>query len=512
LSHERTWRNANLSTLGIANHIEFAHWNGYLNGCFGPAIAGSFRAFACADRRSVVTRESVSSSGSVHINIGRLWYMLEEASPQFREMIENAEDAQRELVREVTIETICEILSTEIKRDFTTTAITFLAALLNYTGRQSVLVTYKAGTSTGKSYITLRVLDLFPKEDIIKLAGASPTSFFHELGTPVYEDVIDENGKPAKRLLHILVDLCQKIVVFLDQPDPRLLERLRSFCSKDTDESVFKITDRTTSGSQRTKTIVLKGPATFFYCTARYTAESQENSRTFILSPSGSEDQEKLCQAIDLIATKETDYDFFSETLANDSQRRWLRERILLIKKAKIREINLTPEDSEYLKSEFLKRHPVMIPRNSRDFPRVIALAKGCALLNLWHRRTEHEHVIQANRSDIDAALKLYDEVSEANESGLAPALLEWFHAVIMPFWKEDEYPDRRQIARKHLEVYHEPLPRTRFERDYVPALEAASLIFPQTNPEDKRRTVYAPVKEEPKQLELKPRDDTKET
>jgi hypothetical protein len=437
---------------------------------------------------------------------------LEQPSPQFRDMMQNAEDAQRELVREVVIETVCGILSTEIKKDFATTAITFLSAILNYTGRQSVIVTYKAGTSTGKSYIVLRVLDLFPKEDIIKLAGASPTSFFHELGTPVYEDVIDENGKPAKRLKHILVDLRQKIVVFLDQPDPRLLERLRSFCSKDTDQSIFKITDRTSSGAQRTKTVILQGPATFMYCTARQTAESQENSRTFILSPSGAEDQEKQRQAIDLIATRETDYDFFSQTLANDPQRRWLSERIQQIKKAKIREINLTPEDSEYLKAEFLKRHPVLIPRSSRDFPRLIALAKGCALLNLWHRRTEDGGVIQANRNDVDAALKLYDSISEANELGLAPALLEWYRKVIRPFWEQGEFPDKRQIARRHLEVYHEPLPRIRFERDYIPSLEAASLIFSEPHPDDKRRIIYTPVKDEPKLPELKDHDDTKET
>ena len=432
---------------------------------------------------------------------------LEQPSPQFREMMDQTDEAQQELVRETRIEEVCEILSTVVKRDFSTTAITFLAALLNYTSRQSVIVTCKAGSSTGKSYITLRVLDLFPISDVIKLAGASPTSFFHELGTLVYEEALDENGKATKRLKHILVDLSQKIVCFLDQPDPRLLERLRSFCSKDTDQSIFKITDRTSSGSQRTKTVVLQGPATFFYCTARHTAEAQENSRTFILSPSGAEDQEKLHQAIDLIAEKETDHDFFSQNLANDPRRRWLSERILQVKKARIREINMAPEDSEYLKSEFLKRHAVMIPRHSRDFPRLIALAKAHALLNLWHRRTENADVIQVNRDDVEIALKLYDSISEANELGLAPALLEWYRKVMLPFWEKDEFPDRRQIARKHLEVYHEPLPRTRLERDYIPSLEAASLVACEPHASDKRRTVYVPVRPP----ELKNHDDTKE-
>lgn len=438
--------------------------------------------------------------------------MPDQPSPQFQQMMQNADDAQRELVRETTIEEVCEILSTVVKKDFSTTAITFLAALLNYAGRQSVIVTCKAGSSTGKSYVTLRVLDLFPKEDVIKLAGASPTSFFHELGTPVYEEGLDENGKPTKHLKHILVDLNQKIVVFLDQPDPRLLERLRSFCSKDTDQSVFKITDRTSSGSQRTKTIILQGPATFFYCTARYAAESQENTRTFILSPSGSEDQEKLRQAIDLIAEKETDHDVFTQNLANDPRRRWLSERILQVKKAKIREINMSPEDSTYLKEEFLRRHAVMLPRHSRDFPRLIALAKASGLLNLWHRRTDQENVIQVNRTDVETALRLYDSISEANELGLAPALLEWFKAIVVPFWQEDKFPDKREIARKHLEVYHEPLPRIRFDRDYLPSLEAASLIFAMPDPIDKRRTVYTPVKEPSKTVELKDHDDSKET
>lgn len=63
-----------------------------------------------------------------------------------------------------------------------------------------------------------------------------------------------------------------------------------------------------------------------------------------------------------------------SDNLANDSNRRWLSERILLIKIARTREINMAPEDGEYLKAEFLRRHPILIPRYSRDFPRLIAL------------------------------------------------------------------------------------------------------------------------------------------
>jgi hypothetical protein len=409
-------------------------------------------------------------------------------------------DRLKELGRETDVYEICDIFGTVIKRDLSTTAITFLALLLTYTDRNQVVICYKADSSTGKSYIPLEIVMLFPdqQKDVLKLAGASPTSFIHEANAePVYEESLDDKGRPVKHLKLLRVDLERKILIFKDQPDYRLLAKMRSFLSKDEREAIFKITDRTKSGKNRTKTVVLRGYPTVLYCSAKLLGEDQENTRTFILSPEMS--QEKLRQAIDLIAEKETDYDLFRRNVVKDPRRQWLCERLAAIKAARIREITLTPEDSGYIKEQFLKRNPYLVPRYTRDFPRLIALAKGHALLNWLHRKTEKPDVIQANRRDVDIALELYAHIAQANELGIPPQLLEWCRKVLVPIWQSgSDVADRKTVLRKHLEVYHQPLNRHRLEVEFIPSLESANILAPEQDPADRRRVLYVPLREGP--------------
>lgn len=406
-------------------------------------------------------------------------------------------DSLRELTRETDIYEICQIYGTAIKRDLPTVAITFLCLLLTYTDRNQVVIQYKADSSTGKSYIPLEIVLLFPDQelDVLKLAGASPTSFIHEANAePVYEEVMDDKGQIVKRLKHLVIDLERKILIFKDQPDYRLLAKLRSFLSKDEREAIFKITDRTKSGKNRTKTVLLRGFCSVLYCSAKLTGEDQENTRTFILSPEMN--QAKFHEAIDLIADKETNYDIFRTSIEKDPQRRWLTARLKSIRDAHIREITLTPDDSAYLKDQFLKRNPHLVPRHMRDFPRLISLAKAHALLNYTHRRTDKPEIIEAKRRDIEIALELYDKIAEANELGIPPQLLEWYKTVIVPIWKSDnEIADRKTILRKHVEVYHQPLNRHRLEQEFIPSLESANLISEEPDPDDRRRTLYTPLR-----------------
>lgn len=190
-------------------------------------------------------------------------------------------DKLSDLNRETDIYEICDIFSPVIKRDLPTTAITFLALVLTYTDRNQVVICYKADSSTGKSYIPLEIVSLFPDQgrDVLKLAGASPTSFIHEANAePVYEEGIDDKGRPVKRLKHLVVDLEREILIFKDQPDYRLLAKLRSFLSKDEREAVFKFTDRAKSGKHRTKTVILRGHPTVLYCSAKPRAKTRSCS------------------------------------------------------------------------------------------------------------------------------------------------------------------------------------------------------------------------------------------
>jgi hypothetical protein len=78
---------------------------------------------------------------------------------------------------------------------------------------------------------------LFPTEDITKIAGASPTALIHSSDAePVYEKFIASDGKEYQRLKHYVLNMERKIMLFKDQPDQKLLIRMRSFLSKNEKE------------------------------------------------------------------------------------------------------------------------------------------------------------------------------------------------------------------------------------------------------------------------------------
>ena len=105
--------------------------------------------------------------------------------------------------------------------------------LAAYTDNAQFNISFNAPSSSGKSFIPLEISNLFPQEDVMKLAGASPTSFLHESG--VYNKETNER----------FIDLSRKIIIFLDMPHATLLTKLRSLLSHDEKETRHKITDKT---------------------------------------------------------------------------------------------------------------------------------------------------------------------------------------------------------------------------------------------------------------------------
>lgn len=221
----------------------------------------------------------------------------------------------------ISIDELNEILGSTVKRDDQNKVITFLTMLLTYTDEDQINIGFLAESSTGKSYIPLMVSQYFPEEDVIKLGYASPTAFFydygvlmHKQGIPVNfdmkpnkaaikEDLEIERGKVSnaeveaaykreirkwKELLkgsYYMVDLHQKILIFLDMPHDMLLQRLRSLLSHDEREIMIKSTDKKERLGLRTKTVVVKGYPTVIFCSAKFTLADQEKTRLLLLSP-----------------------------------------------------------------------------------------------------------------------------------------------------------------------------------------------------------------------------------
>ncbi|MFC1727575.1 hypothetical protein ACFL0Y_03560 [Patescibacteria group bacterium] len=372
---------------------------------------------------------------------------------------------------------LIKILGLTIKRDETNKIITFLAQLSAYTEDSQINISFNAPSSTGKSFIPLEIVSLFPAEDVIKLGSCSPTAFYHE------------QGEYDKESNTIKVDLSKKIIIFLDQPSTQLLERLRALLSHDEKEIKAKITDKNMKGGNRTKTVIIKGFPVVIFCTAGLRLDEQEATRFLLLSPEIS--YEKIREAIFEKIKKETDNASYKDITEKDSDRKLLKERILAIKEAEIREIKIG--NPKLIQKLFFKNIKQPKPRHQRDIARVISLIKVLALLNLWFRKKDGQAVI-ANDQDIKEAFKIWETISESQELNLPPYVLNLYHDVIVEAYKTvDRGLSRQEIMKKHFEVYGRFLPDWQLRQWIIPMLETSGLITQEADQLDKRKILVFP-------------------
>lgn len=379
------------------------------------------------------------------------------------------------------------ILDITIKYDQENKLICFLVMLSAYSEDSQLNLLFNAPASTGKSYIPTEIASLFPQEDVIRLAVASPTAFFH-------------SGKFDKDREVYIVDLERKILIFLDQPHDLLLQRLRSFLSHDDRILTHKITDKTQKSGTRTKEIQLKGFASVVFCSAALKMDEQESTRCFLLSPETN--QEKIRAGVTQKLKKEADPEMFSFQIEAGPGRRLLKARIRAIRDAHITEIRIPEYERELLERNILKGG-MLKPRAQRDAMRIVSLAKLFALLNLWYRGLDGS-TIMVNTDDVNAALELWDKISESQELGLPPYLYQFFKEIIFRAFNEknagaiaQEIPtglSRKDILQAHLRFYGRPLSMDKLRLEILPQLEASGLISQEQDPENKRSKLVYPT------------------
>jgi len=403
--------------------------------------------------------------------------------------------------RPIKLSELEENLSSTVKRDVEAKLITFLGMLLAQTDEDQYNIAFQAESSTGKSYIPLELMEYFPESERREYAGASPTSFYHQIGKwlPLQEvaKALDVGGlfdlselADEKRKV-ILVNLESKILLFLDQPHWMLMERLRPLLSHDKKALRYDITDKTGKGGLRTKTVLIIGFPTVIFCTTKPSQEDQERTRLWLLSPESS--QEKLKESLNLIAKKESDRAAFKEMIGKDPMRLWLMRRIGLIRETGIKNVVIPNEDQ--ILRRFLSKRNYLKPRDQRDLPRLLRLIKAIALLNCFHRKEGHSGSIVASDEDTDEAFELYDKVAVSNELGLAPEAYDVYEKVIRPLASNEGGASRKAICKRFFEIFHRPLQDDRLRRQILPALESAGLTIEEPDPDDRRnKLVYCTV------------------
>jgi len=394
----------------------------------------------------------------------------------------------------ISIQELLDILELTIKSDRENKITTFLCELSAYTEDAQFNISYNAPSSSGKSFIPTELARLFPEEDVLEIGYCSPTAFFHDVGEP------DKNKKGK-----IIVDLSRKILIFLDQPHTQLLERLRPLLSHDKKEISIKITDKNQKQGLRTKNVILRGFPAVIFCTAGLQISEQEGTRFLLLSPELNQD--KIRQSISELIKKEADNDNYREWLKNSPQRQLLKDRLLAIKQANIKEVKITSSDKEEIERRFFDKNKILKPRHQRDIKRLISIIKSFTLLNLWWRQKDGS-TITANNNDIEDAFKIWDKISISQELSLPPYIYSLYQEVIVPLWQEkngersEEFKDinglfgltRQEILQKHFETYGRMLDTNQLRQQILPMLETVGLINQEEDPGNRRQKLVYPT------------------
>lgn len=377
-------------------------------------------------------------------------------------------------------EDIIQLLWLTIKHDDINKLVVFLAMLSAYTEDAQINILLNAPSSSGKSYIPLEIAKLFPEESVMKLLYVSQSAFFHENGE--YDK--EKNEK------HIRLD--RKIIIFIDQPRTELLARFRPLLSHDEKVMICKITDKTWQWGNKTKNIVIHGYPVAIFCTASTGLDEQEATRFLLLSPETH--SEKIHDTIHSKIQSESIESEYLESIENNPERLLFKERIEMIKDARIEYIRIS--NSDEVERRFLEDKKYLKPRHQRDVWRFMSFIKTFALLNLPHRKRVGS-TLYTEKEDLEEAWKIWESLAPGQEYNISPYAMQIYKDVFIPAYKEfnqsrkiekdpfdnDElkWVPRRYILKKHSEIYGRPLSDATWRQEIEPTLENAGLITKET-------------------------------
>ena len=388
--------------------------------------------------------------------------------------------------KELTIDDIASTLDLTIKHDYTAKVIIFLAMLLAYTESDQLNIMINGESSSGKSFDVNEVRRLFPKQDVLVYGKTSPTAFFYSPSLSKKDKVTGQH----------YIDLERRIMVFTEQPDTQLQQNLRSLLSHDDKRIPFAITNKNKSG----KNIAMEGyilgfPSTFF-CSANMHIDAQEQSRCLIISPDVSKD--KVMASIDASINRNSDKKAYNSRINSDKARRQLMERILYIKSLHVDTINI--DDSDYLKEQFMANRKTLPSETSREADHFISLVKAMALLNAPFRKQENDTIF-ANKKDVDEVMKLWGILGKCISHGVSPQTFNFYENYILTAFriKRNYNSNAKGVTFSDIfRVYQNEtgrFPNTdTVRKQFIPALECASLISCIKNEDDGREKLIIPL------------------
>jgi len=404
----------------------------------------------------------------------------------------------------------------------------------------------------------MQIIRVFPKEDVMVLGGLSPTALAHDYGVPVdsegedlrpaiqevqteieklKDEEVDAERSERKRIKREieklqhklyelmkgskrLIDLENKVIIFVDNPDPRTWARLRPLMSHDLWETTYKFTDRPHKGGPlKQVTAILRGWPVFIAFKAEETpnkgwthdiwAQILTRGTTVPVEMS----TEKYKEAIKLTGVRKglpqpvVDYKLrieeFRECRKIVSA---IRQRILTLKQ-RVREQTGRRDLPNIFWVPFHKVVAENFPSKKgvhmREADRFFGVVQNHAAANVFNRPTLEINDVPyliCTIQDLAKAVELYfsDEARKTIFSKIPTNQIRFFEKVILPLSKQwPEGVDTAAMQKKYKEVFDEAISINTVNYHYLQPLENMDLVSRDDDPNDKRRKLTVPLREE---------------
>ena len=411
-----------------------------------------------------------------------------------------------------------------------------------------------APTSEGKTYPIMQALRVFPEEDVWILGGLSKTALAHDYGTPIDEQgndltprireleqkiaslqeqeiAADKNQRKhikldikkfqtelSRLLLHSrrLINLENKIIVFVENPHPETWAALRPIMSHDTWEVAYKYTDRVgAKGPLKQFTAVLRGWPVF----VAFKAEEKNPAIWDQVLSRGTNvpvemSKAKYRRAIELEALKRG----LPQPIVDQKLRHEEFEKAtLIIKAVKKRLIEMKEKARASLGlreipnlfwipyyKQIGRGFPAEIGSHMRESQRFLTIIQMHAAVNVYTRPILEingvEYII-CTLEDYLKAAELFFSVEAKNVifSKLPKHKADFFQKVLVPLWTEKGNKaglTNDEIRQKYFEVFQKTISNNTLTNHYLPVLEDANFITRVDDAEDKRRKLVVVLRE----------------
>jgi phage-related protein len=332
--------------------------------------------------------------------------------------------------------------------------------------------------SSGRSKITNEMASFLPDRHVWFLGSLSPTALVHERAD------WDEKEKA------FIVNLDKKLLVFLENPNPKTLEALRPLLSHDRREIMYRFTDRTPKGTLRTIVAMLRGWPAVVFCGSKMPATDEYASRWLTASPEISGDK-----VIAVISRKGQEY---------KTPKMFEKGEEFIVVSAAFQMLGegegwkVTVPFGDLVAKHFRKKQAT----DMRRFDHFMQLIMASTVLHAFQREKDEDENLKSELNDVEIAYRILRPIEETSVTGLGQHMLDLWQAL------KEELKEEKGISSISYntaiilfrEKFQRSVSKAWLYEGYLKPLEQASLIDFEEDPEDKRKKniVVLESKEEP--------------